>query len=131
MPKRYAMGGRAPSAPPGELPPSPTPQSLRERLGALKNLPPFLKLVWKTSPALTAALVALRIVRALLPVVPLYVGKLIIDEAVRPRGVSFVTQPLGEWIASGQLDHIGALLALEFGLAVASDVLGRYVSLLD
>jgi len=125
------MGGRALSAGPGELPPSPTPQSLRERLGALKNLPPFLKLVWRTSPALTTSLVALRIVRALLPVITLYVGKLIIDEVVRLAGGGLVNHPLREWFASGELGHIGFLLALEFALAVASDVLGRYVSLLD
>jgi len=125
------MGGRAPSGSAADLPPSVEQRTFRERLGALSNLPPFLKLVWKTSPALTASLVALRIVRALLPVVTLYVGKLIIDEVVRLAGGSFVTHPLREWIASGQLDHIGFLLALEFGLAVASDVLGRYVSLLD
>ena len=125
------MGGRAPSAPPGAVASSVEQRTFRERLGALSNLPPFLKLVWKTSPALTSSLVVLRIVRALLPVVTLFVGKLIIDEVVRLAGGSFVTRPLREWIASGELDHIGFLLALEFGLAVASDVLGRYVSLLD
>ncbi len=41
------------------------------------------KLVWRTSPRLTAADLLLRLVRALLPVVTLYVGKLIIDEVVR------------------------------------------------
>ena len=125
------MGGRAASASPADVLPSVEQRTLRERLGALSNLPPFLKLVWNTSPALTASLLALRIVRALLPVVTLYVGKLIIDEVVRLAGGSFANHPLGEWIASGQLDHIGFLLALEFGLAVGSDVLGRYVSLLD
>jgi len=125
------MGGRAASASPADVLPSVEQRTLRERLGALSNLPPFLKLVWNTSPALTASLLALRIVRALLPVVTLYVGKLIIDEVVRLAGGSFANHPLGGWIASGQLDHIGFLLALEFGLAVGSDVLGRYVSLLD
>ena len=125
------MGGRAASASPADVLPSVEQRTLRERLGALSNLPPFVKLVWNTSPALTASLLALRIVRALLPVVTLYVGKLIIDEVVRLAGGSFANHPLGEWIASGQLDHIGFLLALEFGLAVGSDVLGRYVSLLD
>ena len=63
--------------------PAPAPRSLRERFGALRNLPPFLKLVWQTSPALTAGDLSLRLVRALLPVATLYVGKLIIDEVVR------------------------------------------------
>jgi ATP-binding cassette subfamily B protein len=125
------MGGRALSSTPGEPTPSPSPQTFRERLGALSNLPPFLKLVWRTSPALTMSLVALRIVRALLPVATLYVGKLIIDEVVRLAGGPLVNHPLREWFESGELRPIGFLLAMEFGLAVASDVLGRYVSLLD
>ena len=36
-------------------PPRPAPQTFRERLGALRNLPPFMALVWRTSPALTIA----------------------------------------------------------------------------
>jgi len=67
----------------------------------------------------------------MLPVVTLYVGKLIIDEVVLLAGVPSGNETLQQWIASGALDRIGSLLALEFGLAVASDVLGRVVSLLD
>ena len=126
------MGGRALSgSPPGDLPPLVQQRTFRERLGALRNLPPFLKLVWKTSPTLTLSVVVLRILRALLPVATLYVGKLIIDEVVRLAGGTLLNHSLQEWLGSGELDRIGWLLALEFGLAVASDVLGRYVSLLD
>jgi hypothetical protein len=57
-------------------------RSWRERLGALRNLPPILKLVWRTSPVLTLSQSLLRVVRAVLPVATLYVGKLIIDEVV-------------------------------------------------
>ena len=49
-------------------PPTPPPQTFRERLGALRNIPPFLKLVWETSPGIAVAQVALRLVRALIPV---------------------------------------------------------------
>ncbi|MEO8187171.1 MAG: ABC transporter ATP-binding protein [Burkholderiaceae bacterium] len=131
MPKNYAMGGRVSSTPPGDRPQSPQRQPLRARLGALRNLPPFLKLVWQTSPALTVGQGVLRILRALLPVVTLYVGKLIIDEVVLLAGAPSASDTLREWLASGELDRIGWLLALEFALAVASDVLGRAVSLLD
>ncbi len=131
MPKNYAMGGRVSSTPPGDRPQSPQRQPLRARLGALRNLPPFLKLVWQTSPALTLGQGVLRIVRALLPVVTLYVGKLIIDEVVLLAGAPSASDTLREWLASGVLDRIGWLLALEFALAVGSDVLGRLVSLLD
>ena len=51
MPKQYSMGGRAPPAGAAEAPLGPAPRSLRERVGALRNLPPFLKLVWHTNPS--------------------------------------------------------------------------------
>src|SRR6185436_6936147 len=89
------------------------PQSIRERVGALRNLPPFLKLVWQTSPAISVALIVLRLIRALLLVATLYVGAPIIDAVVKvaqqpPTGTS-----LQEWLASGRLDPILTLLALE------------------
>jgi len=120
---------RVSSAPFGGGPP-PQGQRWRERLGAPRNLPPFLKLVWQ-SPALTLGQGLLRIVRALLPVATLYVGKLIIDEVVLLAGAPSANDSLPEWVASGALGRIVWLLALEFALAVASDVLGRVVSLLD
>ena len=107
------------------------PRSMRERVGALRNLPPFLKLVWQTSPAISVALVVLRLIRALLPVATLYVGALIIDAVVRVAQHPPAGNSLDAWLASGQLDPVIALLALEFGLAVLADVLGRGVSLLD
>ncbi len=131
MPKNYTMGGRASASPPANAPTGPLPRSWRERLGALRNLPPFLKLVWNTSPTLTLGQAVLRVVRALLPVVTLFVGKLIIDEVVLLVRTPHATDELRQLLASGLLDRIGWLLALEFGLAVLSDVLGRAVSLLD
>ncbi len=131
MPKNYTSGGRAPSAAPVDLPPPAQRASWRERFGALRNLPPFLKLVWRTSPALTLSQALLRIVRAVLPVATLYVGKLIIDQVVLLVGAPHAAEDLRQWLASGLLDRIGWLLALEFGLAVLSDILGRAVSLLD
>ena len=81
---------------------APNVGSLKERFGALRNLPPFLAMVWQTSPALTAASLALRLVRALLPVATLYVGKLIIDEVVL---LAADAGPAGDasrdWLASG------------------------------
>ena len=57
--------------------------SLRERVSALRNIPPFLRQIWATSKPLTLVSLGLRLVRALLPIATLYIGKLIIDEAVR------------------------------------------------
>jgi ATP-binding cassette, subfamily B, bacterial len=64
-------------------------------------------------------------------VITLYVGKLIIDEAVRLVGLKTGFVSVREWYDSGLLHPLAGLLALEFGLAVLSDVLGRIVSLTD
>ena len=106
---------------------SPRP-GFRERFNALRNLRPFLKQIWATSPALTLTSLGLRIIRALMPVVTLYIGKLIIDEAVRLVEVGTGFDTLGAAWESGLLDHLMWLLALEFALAIASDLLGRLVS---
>jgi ATP-binding cassette subfamily B protein len=106
-------------------------QSWRERVGALRNLPPFLQLVWHTSRALTLGTLLLRLVRALLPVVTLFVGKLIIDEVIRLAQTPGAPQTLRGWYASGLVDRLLWLLAAELALAALSDVLGRAVSLLD
>ncbi|HEY0554851.1 MAG TPA: ABC transporter ATP-binding protein [Thermoanaerobaculia bacterium] len=104
---------------------------MRERFGALRNLRPFLKLIWGTSPSLTAGDLTLRLVRALLPVATLYVGKLIIDEVIRLAGTHGTHPRLGDWFAQGLLNHLALLLAIELVLAVLADGLGRLVSLFD
>jgi ATP-binding cassette subfamily B protein len=132
MPREYTMGARAPSGP---QPPGPAAEpantTLRERVGALRNLPPFIKLVWQTSPSMAFASLVLRLARALLPVVMLYLGKLIIDEAVLLVQAGVPPTGWRDWWLGGQLDHLAFLLVAEFVLAVVSDVLGRIVSLLD
>ena len=107
------------------------PLSFQERFGALRNLGPLFRLVWQTSPWMTAANLGLRLVRAVLPVAMLFVGKLIIDEVVRVAAAGVAFDTLGGWLESGMLDTLGWLLAAEFGLAVLSDALGRVVALLD
>jgi ATP-binding cassette subfamily B protein len=106
-------------------------QTFRDRVGALGNLPPFLKQIWATSPPLTMANIGFRIVRALLPVATLYIGKLIIDEALRLTRLDLGAAGFGEWLASGELAPLIRLLLFELGLAVLSDVLGRVVALTD
>jgi ATP-binding cassette, subfamily B, bacterial len=103
----------------------------RERFGALRNVPPFLKLVWRTDRLLTAATLALRLLRALLPVATLFVGKLIIDEVLRLALVAPAPASLRGWVDSGLLDRLGWLVATELVLAIAADVIGRAVSLFD
>ena len=109
----------------------PPAQSLKDRVGALRNVPAFIAMVWRTSRLLTATSLALRLVRALVPVATLYVGKLIIDEIVQ-----LVQQPdhpasPGAWLSSGRVTPLILLLLAEFALAMLADGLGRVVSLVD
>jgi ATP-binding cassette, subfamily B, bacterial len=80
----------------------------------------MLGMVWDTSPVLVSATTVLRLFRALLPVAMLWVSKLILDSVVG-------------WIRRGNGDsrRIWKLVALELGLAVISDLLGRANSLFD
>ena len=72
-------------------------------------------MVWDTSPALTIATLIFRFVTAMIPVIQLWVAKLIIDQIVHPRAQTSVWR----------------LLAIEIFLAVSSDLLGRAVALCD
>ena len=108
-----------------------TGPNLRERFDAMRNLAPFLRQIWQTSRTLTVASLGLRVVRALMPVATLYIGKLIIDEAIRLVGLGLDFGSLGDAWRSGQLDTLLGLLALEFALAIVSDLLGRLVSYAD
>jgi ATP-binding cassette subfamily B protein len=116
----------APAAAPGA--PKRNNPSLRERVSALRNLPPFLREIWATSRTLTLTSLCLRLLRALLPIITLYIGKLIIDEAVRLVAAGVRFDSLQAAWNGGELDHLLLLLASEFALAIASDLLGRLVS---
>jgi ATP-binding cassette subfamily B protein len=132
--RQYTDGGRKAPRYAGsrdEGPALPPIRTWRERLGTLKNIGPFLALVWRTSPGLATASLLFRLVRALLPVAALYVGKLIIDAVVALVQLPAKPAIAWDWVTSGLLDHVLLLLAAEFGLAVLSDLLGRAVSLMD
>jgi ATP-binding cassette subfamily B protein len=99
--------------------PSQTP-TWRERLKALENVGPLLKMVWETSPRLMLASMVCRLLRAGLPLGTLYLGKLIIDAVVRS-------------VRTGNLEtgRIWRLVLAELTLAVFSDLLARGVALAD
>jgi len=131
MPKHYSMGGRTATVAAAGTGSGPAPQTIRARIGALRNLPPFIALLWQASSRLVIVEIALRLIRALLPVATLYVGKLIIDDVVAlVQGTPPGDTP-SAWLESGLLDRLAMLVAIEFALAVASDVCARVVSLAD
>ncbi|WP_114777653.1 ABC transporter ATP-binding protein [Botryobacter ruber] len=96
-------------------------KSLREQMGALKNLPKFFRLIWETSKAMTIGNLLLRVVKAAIPLSMLYIGKLIIDEVIRLIDVT------GE----RDLSYLWLLVAAELGLAVLSELTNRGITLLD
>jgi len=97
-----------------ELPP------LRERLRALGYLRPFLGMVWRTQPWYGVAIVLIRVVAAFLPVAMLWVGKLIIDGVIANIGA-----------AAPDWRHLFELVAIELGIALTIELLGRLSSLLE
>jgi ATP-binding cassette subfamily B protein len=100
-----------------ELPP------LRERLRALRLLPPFLRLVWDTHRGYASGIIVLRIAQAFGPVALFWVSKLIFD----------VLQEVlaGDADIATAWPRLLRLVALELVIAVAMEVLQRASSLLE
>jgi ATP-binding cassette subfamily B protein len=107
------------------------PRNLRGRFAALRNVPPFLKMVWAASPLLTVISVMLRLIRAVLPVAALWFGKLIIDEVIRLAALADGPGTLLSWWQDGAANTLIWLVAAEFALAIISDLAGRVIGLVD
>ncbi len=109
------------------MPPRPLPdvkekKNWREQFGALRNLPPFLGLIWRTSRRLTLGNVFLRLLKAFIPAAILYIGKEIIDTIILIAG--------GE-APPEAATYLWTLVAVELVLALSSDLLNRAINLLD
>jgi len=94
----------------------------RERLHALKHLRTLLRLVWTTEPRYVLGILTLRVLRAGIPVAVLWVGKLIVDQVVAAIGRRGSEVPWGT---------LGALLAIEFVIAITGEALSRLSALLE
>ncbi|HEY0996722.1 MAG TPA: ABC transporter ATP-binding protein [Gemmatimonadaceae bacterium] len=101
---------------PGRKPPKLEPRNWRERMEGLRYVPPLLAMVWRTHRGYTATVVALRLLRAAVPVATLWVGKLIIDTVV-----GLATAPPG----SRDLTGLWELVALELGIVAVAEVIAR------
>ena len=90
-----------------------------ERRAAMRYVPKLIGLVWSTNRALTVAMIALRIVRSVVPLGSLWIGKLIVDLVVHA--------------VQGQADlpRLWQLVALEFGIVVGGELLARTSSLVE
>ncbi len=94
--------------------------SWRERLTALRNIPPVLEIVWQSGPGVVAAGLIFRLFASLLPMALLWITKLIIDGIVRASSTHQPVQPRFWW-----------LVAAEFALAVLGTILTRIIDYLD
>ncbi|MEM6966998.1 MAG: ABC transporter ATP-binding protein [Bacteroidota bacterium] len=94
--------------------------ALSTQFSALKNLPEFFKLIWQTNKKMAIANVLLRIVKAAIPLMVLYVGKEIIDEIIR-----LINTQDQDW------SYLWLVLGIELGLAVFSELISRVITLLD
>jgi len=92
----------------------------KERLAALRNVPPVLKIVWQSGPLVVSLGLLFRMVASLLPIALLWITKLIIDGIVHSVSTHQAVQPRFWW-----------LVAAEFVLAVFSSVLSRTIDYLD
>src|ERR1700732_3267126 len=92
----------------------------RERLRALRNIPPVLRMVWEAAPNVIVASVTLRVITALLPLAVLKVTQVIIDNVYNLRAHHLPLPHYFWW-----------LVALEFLLASLGAILGRLISFCD
>lgn len=86
----------------------------------MRNVPPFLRMVWETHRGYVATIAALRLLRAFVPIATLWVGKLIVDEVVEATRTG---DP--DW------DRLAVLVALEFGIVAVGEVAARTGTLLE
>lgn len=86
----------------------------------MRHVPAFLRLVWRTHRGFTAAILALRVLRAFVPAATLWLGKLIVDEVVRAQ-------------ASGAPDweRLAWLVGIELGVVAVGEVAARTGTLLE
>ena len=95
------------------------PASRRERLAALRYIPPLARLIWQTHAGYSVAMMLLRIVRAFVPVATFWVGKLILDTVIAVRD------------GRAELPLLWRYVAIEVAIVVAGEILARASSLVE
>ena len=91
----------------------------RERVAALRYVPPLISMVWQTHRGFTTTMIALRFVHAFVPIASLWVGKLIIDQVVAARD------------SPADNSRLWKLVALEICIVVVGEVLSRSSALVE
>ena len=95
-------------------------EAWNERFGALRNLPPILRIVWDSGPAVVFWCGALRLLAGVVPLATLAVTRWIIDAVVAHASGRYPLSPAFWW-------YVG----LEFTLAALGAFLGRLIGYSD
>src|SRR4051812_34985012 len=95
------------------------PASWKERIAALRYIPPLARLIWKTHAGYTLSMMLLRLVRAFVPIATFWVGKLILDTVIAVRD------------GHAALPQLWKYVGLEVGLVLVAEILARASSLIE
>lgn len=125
---RVGGGGRGANGP--DIPDA-LPFDKGERLKTFRHLGRLFAQMWRTSPWLMSLSIALRLVVAVQPPLVLLLTKLIIDEVVHQTSLGVPGPELNDWLQSGRLTFLMALLAGEFVLVFARDAFNRAINVVD
>ena len=99
---------------------NPNKINFRESFASLRFVPRFFKEIKAVNPFLFYINLLCRIISAVLPVIILWIGKMIIDEVVLQMAADVK-----------DMDRLWLLVGVEFGVAIISDLLSRAISLTD
>ncbi len=94
--------------------------NIKDSFAALRFVPRFFKKIRQVSPLLFTANLLFRLIDAIIPVVMLWIGKMIIDEVI-----------LQISLPEKVLQKLWVLVSSEFAIAILSDLLSRAISLTD
>lgn len=95
------------------------PPTWRQRFAALRYVLQLIRMVWHTHKPYTIVMALLRLVRAFVPVVTLWIGKLILDTVV----AALTSAP--------DYDTLWKLVALEIAVVVLGEALARASALIE
>jgi ATP-binding cassette subfamily B protein len=109
-----------PARPPRhKIPEEERPTSWRERISALRYIPPLAKLIWETHAGYAVSMMLLRVVRAFVPIATFWVGKMILDTVIAVRD------------HHAALSEVWKYVLLELGIVLIGEVMARASSLIE
>ncbi|HEU4747694.1 MAG TPA: ABC transporter ATP-binding protein [Gemmatimonadaceae bacterium] len=95
------------------------PPTWGERIAALRYVPALGRLIWRTHRGFAAAILAVRVLRSLVPVATFWVGKLILDSVLAAKA------------GTGPISDVWSFVAIEIGIVIAGEILARASSLVE